>query len=60
MHVLTRVPVLQSRESLRNAHFLNGKLDLAQAEAVADLIASNTEASRKAALNTIRGGFSLY
>jgi tRNA modification GTPase len=39
--------------------FLNGKLDLAQAEAVADLIASNTEASRKAALNTIRGGFSL-
>lgn len=39
--------------------FLNGKLDLAQAEAVADLIASNTEASRKAALNTIRGGFSV-
>src|SRR5215204_1031747 len=39
--------------------FLNGKLDLAQAEAVADLIASNTEASSKAALNAIRGGFSL-
>ncbi len=38
--------------------FLNGKLDLAQAEAVADLIASNTEASRKAALHNIRGGFS--
>jgi tRNA modification GTPase len=38
--------------------FLNGKLDLTQAEAVADLIASNTEASRKAALSTIRGGFS--
>lgn len=38
--------------------FLNGKLDLAQAEAVADLIASNTEASRKAALHTMRGGFS--
>jgi tRNA modification GTPase len=38
--------------------FLNGKLDLAQAEAVADLIASNTAASQKAALNTIRGGFS--
>jgi tRNA modification GTPase len=38
--------------------FLNGKLDLAQAEAVADLIASNTEASHKAALHTIRGGFS--
>ena len=38
--------------------FLNGKLDLAQAEAVADLIASNTQASQKAALHTIRGGFS--
>jgi tRNA modification GTPase len=38
--------------------FLNGKLDLTQAEAVADLIASNTEASRNAALQNIRGGFS--
>lgn len=38
--------------------FLNGKLDLAQAEAVADLIASNTEASRNNALKNIRGGFS--
>jgi tRNA modification GTPase len=38
--------------------FLNAKLDLAQAEAVADLIASNTEASRKTALHNIRGGFS--
>ena len=38
--------------------FLNGKLDLTQAEAVADLIASNTEASKNAALNNIRGGFS--
>jgi tRNA modification GTPase len=38
--------------------FLNGRLDLAQAEAVADLIASNTEASHKTALNTMRGGFS--
>ena len=38
--------------------FLNGKLDLTQAEAVADLIASNTEASRKTALQNIRGGFS--
>lgn len=38
--------------------FLNGKLDLTQAEAVADLIASNTEASRKNALHNIRGGFS--
>jgi len=38
--------------------FLNGKLDLAQAEAVADLIASNTAASQKAALHTMKGGFS--
>lgn len=40
--------------------FLNGKLDLAQAEAVADLIISNTAASQKAALHTMRGGFSTH
>jgi tRNA modification GTPase len=38
--------------------FLNGKLDLTQAEAVADLIVSNTAASHKTALTNIRGGFS--
>lgn len=38
--------------------FLNGKMDLAQAEAVADLIASNTEASRRTAIQNLRGGFS--
>ena len=38
--------------------FLNGKLDLTQAEAVADLIASNTAASQRTALHNIRGGFS--
>ncbi len=38
--------------------FLNGKLDLTQAEAVADLIASNTKASQRTALHNIRGGFS--
>ncbi|HVU54507.1 MAG TPA: tRNA uridine-5-carboxymethylaminomethyl(34) synthesis GTPase MnmE [Puia sp.] len=38
--------------------FLKGKLDLTQAEAVADLIASNTAASARTALHTIRGGFS--
>ncbi len=37
--------------------FLNGKLDLTQAEAVADLIASHSEASRLSALHTMRGGF---
>jgi tRNA modification GTPase len=38
--------------------FLNAKLDLTQAEAVADLIASNTEAARKTALHNLKGGFS--
>ncbi|MFT3910416.1 MAG: tRNA uridine-5-carboxymethylaminomethyl(34) synthesis GTPase MnmE [Ferruginibacter sp.] len=38
--------------------FLNGKLDLTQAEAVADLIASNTKASQRTALHNVRGGFS--
>jgi tRNA modification GTPase len=38
--------------------FLNGKLDLAQAEAVADLIASHSAAAARTALHTIRGGFS--
>ena len=38
--------------------FLKGKFDLTQAEAVADLIASNTEASRNTAIHNIRGGFS--
>jgi tRNA modification GTPase len=38
--------------------FLNGKIDLTQAEAVADLIASNTFIAHKTALHNIRGGFS--
>jgi tRNA modification GTPase len=38
--------------------FMNGKLDLSQAEAVADLIASSTKVSHKVALNQMRGGFS--
>jgi tRNA modification GTPase len=38
--------------------FLNKKLDLTQAEAVADLIASNSEASHQTAMNQMRGGFS--
>ncbi|GAB1415241.1 tRNA uridine-5-carboxymethylaminomethyl(34) synthesis GTPase MnmE [Paludibacter sp.] len=38
--------------------FLNGKIDLAQAEAVADLIASNSAASHRMAINQMRGGFS--
>ena len=38
--------------------FLNGKFDLAQAEAVSDLIASNSENAHLAAMNQMRGGFS--
>jgi tRNA modification GTPase len=38
--------------------FFNGKLDLSQAEAVADIIASKTSSSHKIALNQMRGGFS--
>lgn len=38
--------------------FFNGKMDLSQAEAVADIIASRTSAAHRIALNQMRGGFS--
>jgi tRNA modification GTPase len=38
--------------------FLNGKLDLAQAEAIADLIASGSEAAARAAMRSLEGDFS--
>lgn len=38
--------------------FMNGKIDLSQAEAVADVIASTTFAAHKVAVNQMRGGFS--
>ncbi len=38
--------------------FLNGKLDLSQAEAVADVIAANSETSHELAMKQMRGGFS--
>ena len=38
--------------------FLNGKMDLAQAEAVADVISSTTAASHRVAMNQLKGGFS--
>lgn len=38
--------------------FLNGKIDLSQAEAVADLIASSSAATHRLAMNQMRGGFS--
>jgi len=39
--------------------FMNGRFDLSQAEAVADLIASNSEASHRLAISQMRGGFSI-
>lgn len=38
--------------------FLNGKMDLTQAEAVADIIAAETQAEQRLALNQLRGGIS--
>ncbi len=38
--------------------FLNGKMDLSQAEAVADLIAADSASSHRLAMNQLRGGFS--
>jgi tRNA modification GTPase len=38
--------------------FMNGKMDLSQAEAVADLIASSSSSSHRLAMNQMRGGFS--
>ncbi len=38
--------------------FVNGKMDLAQSEAVADLIASGSQAAHRIALNQLRGGYS--
>lgn len=66
LYVLERVMQAILRRGARLARageftqraFLKGKLDLTQAEAVADLIASNTAASARTALHTIRGGFS--
>ncbi|WP_372793890.1 tRNA uridine-5-carboxymethylaminomethyl(34) synthesis GTPase MnmE [Lutibacter sp.] len=54
------------KNSVRNANpgeftlraFLNGKMDLSQAEAVADLISSNSAASHQVAMQQMRGGFS--
>ena len=39
--------------------FLNGRFDLSQAEAVADLIASDSESSHRSAMQQMKGGFSL-
>ncbi|MBL0058811.1 MAG: tRNA uridine-5-carboxymethylaminomethyl(34) synthesis GTPase MnmE [Elusimicrobia bacterium] len=65
-HILHRVLESCLREGARLADpgeftrraYLNGKMDLAQSEAVADLIAAHTDAQRRLALETLRGGLS--
>lgn len=65
-YILQRVLQLLIAHGCRLAHpgeytqraFLNGKMDLSQAEAVADLIASSSAATHRLAMNQMRGGFS--
>ncbi len=65
-YILQKVMQLLIKEGCRLAQpgeftqraFLNGKMDLSQAEAVADLIASSTAATHRLAMNQMRGGFS--
>lgn len=65
-YVLRNVMEALLRQGVRHADageftlraFLNGKMDLSQAEGVADLIASESETSRDAAIHQLRGGFS--
>lgn len=64
-YIQQRIIELCLREGARMAEpgeytlraFLNGRMDLSQAEAVADLIASESEAAHAVALNQLRGGF---
>jgi tRNA modification GTPase len=53
-----KVAKWHKQASLHLRAFLNGKLDLSQAEAVADLISSDNEASHQIAMQQMRGGFS--
>ncbi len=65
-YILQRVLQLLIGEGCRLAEpgeytqraFLNGKMDLSQAEAVADVIASSSAATHRLAMNQMRGGFS--
>ena len=66
MYIVEKVIQLLIRNGARSAEpgeftrraFLNGQFDLAQAEAVADLIHSDSEAAHQAAIHQMRGGFS--
>ena len=65
LYILNRVMQMLISEGCRLANpgefteraFLNGKMDLSQAEAVADLIASRSETSHRVAMNQLKGGF---
>lgn len=65
-YILNKVLALLIENGCRTAHpgeytmraYLNGKLDLSQAEAVADLIASSNKATHDIAINQLRGHFS--
>ncbi|MCS7003886.1 MAG: tRNA uridine-5-carboxymethylaminomethyl(34) synthesis GTPase MnmE [Cytophagales bacterium] len=65
-YIIRRIIELYLKNGVRHAKageftqraFLNGKLDLAQAEAVADLIACETALAHRAAIQQMRGGFS--
>lgn len=65
-YIIERIIQLLIKEGARTAQpgeftlraFLNGRMDLSQAEAVADLIASNSAAAHQVAMQQMRGGFS--
>ncbi len=66
LYIVNRLMQLLQKKGIRTAQpgeftlraYLNKKLDLAQAEAVADLIAAESEAAHQTALQHIRGGYS--
>ena len=55
--VAAGVRLAEPGEFTRRA-FMNGRMDLAQAEAVADVIAADSQAAHRIAMNQLRGGFS--
>ena len=66
IYIQNRIMELLSDNGIRTANpgefslrsFLNGKMDLIQAEGISDLISSNSKASHKLAMNQMRGGVS--
>ncbi len=58
MPVLKAVRVWPKAKEFTQRAFLNGKLDLTQVEAVADIIAADSQAAQRTALKQLRGGFS--